>query len=59
MPAPQDTAQPVEALPQSGGSYIREPDGALVQQKTKTTLADLVAAKQNTDQATNQPADQE
>ncbi|MCB4365404.1 hypothetical protein KIH07_16800 [Hydrogenophaga taeniospiralis] len=47
MPAPKDTAAPAasDRLPQSGGSYIRQPDGALVLQKTKVDLSALVAAK--------------
>lgn len=52
MGTPEPTAaaaEPVaETLPQSGGSYIRQPDGSLVLQKPKAQLADLVAAKQTT-----------
>lgn len=42
-----------EVLPQSGGSYIRQPDGTLVEQKPKVEIADLVAAKRG---AAEQPA---
>jgi hypothetical protein len=55
MSAKQPIETPVEeALPQSGGSYIRQPDGSLVEQKPKAELADLVAAKRaSAEQPTN------
>lgn len=43
-PVPAAASEP-EALPQSGGSYIRQPDGSLLLQKPKAELSDLVAAK--------------
>lgn len=47
-PETNTAAEPVaETLPQSGGSYIRQPDGTLVLQKPKAELADLVAARQS------------
>lgn len=49
-PTPED--QTHETLPQSGGSYIRHPDGSLELIKPKAELADLVAGKQA---ATTQP----
>lgn len=42
---PTTPAAAPEVLPESGGSYTRQPDGSLVLNKPKAELADLVAAK--------------
>ena len=56
MSAKDTTETPAaEVLPQSGGSYIRQPDGTLVEQKPKVELADLVASKRGAAEQPTKP----